>query len=68
MLLAFVVNTIILAVNRLDDFTINAIANIFVHERLKITKTYSERSRTDKTELLTEIGAAKIHYLFPEKA
>ena len=27
---------------QLDDFTINAIANLFIHERLKIPEAYSK--------------------------
>ena len=39
----------------LDDFTINAIAKLFVHERLKIPEAYSEPSRTSKMELFTNL-------------
>ena len=45
-LFAFLVNT--------DDFIINAVANLFVHERLKIPETYSEPSKTSKIELFAK--------------
>ena len=38
--------------NRLTDFTINAFANLFAHERMKIPEAYSEHSQTCKMELL----------------
>ena len=37
------------------DFAINAIANIFVHERLNIPELYSEPSQTSNMELFAEI-------------
>ena len=40
---------------RLDDFTVDAIANIFVYERLKISKVSSEHSGTSKMELFVKI-------------
>ena len=36
---------------QLDDFTINAVANLSVHERLNFPEAYSESSRTSKMEL-----------------
>ena len=39
----------------LDDFTINAIANLFVHERLKIPEANSELSQTSKIELFADL-------------
>ena len=39
----------------LDDFTINAIANLFVYERLKIPEANSELSRTSETELFADL-------------
>ena len=41
--------------SRLDNFTIDVIANLFVHERLKIPEAYSDPSQTSKTELLAKI-------------
>ena len=41
--------------SRLDDFTTNAIANLFVHERLKISGSSSETSRTSKTGICAKI-------------
>ena len=46
-LFAFLVNT--------DDFIINAVANLFIHERLKIPESYSEPSQASKMELFTRI-------------
>lgn len=37
------------------DFAINAIANIFVHERLNIPELYSEPSQTSNMKLFAEI-------------
>ena len=42
-------------VSRLDDFVINAIANLFVHDRLKIPEAYSEPSRRSKMELFVNL-------------
>ena len=39
-----------------DDFTVNAITNLFFHERLKIPKAYLEPSRTSKMELSAKIS------------
>ena len=36
---------------QLDDFTINAVSNLSVHERLNISEAYSESIRTSKMEL-----------------
>ena len=40
---------------RLDDFTINAIANLYIHERLKILEAYSETSQTSEIVLFAKI-------------
>ena len=45
--------------NRLNDFTTETIANLFVHERLKIAEAYSESSGTSKMELFSEMFKAK---------
>ena len=44
-----------LQLNRLDEFDINAIANLFVHERLKVPEAYSESSRTSRMELFANL-------------
>ena len=36
---------------QLDDFTINKIANLFVHGRLLIPKAHTKSSQTSKMEL-----------------
>ena len=54
-LLAFLLNKN-RQLNQLDHFTINTIANLFVHERLKMPETYSEHSWTSKMELLVKIA------------
>ena len=41
--------------SRLNDFTINANANLFVHERLKIPRAYSEPIQTSKMKLFAKI-------------
>ena len=43
-------HTLFWQVSRLDDFAINAIANLFFHERLKIPEVHSEPSQTFKIE------------------
>ena len=45
--------------NRLNDFTTETIANLFVHERLKIAEAYSESSGTSKIKLFSEMFKAK---------
>ena len=40
---------------QLDEFAINAVANLYVHERLKIPEAYSEPSRTSKIELFANL-------------
>ena len=42
--------------SRLDDFTINAIVNFFIYERLKISEAYSELSRASNMELFAKIS------------
>ena len=44
-----------LQLSRLDKFTINAIANFFVHEKMKIPEVYSEHSRTSRMELFVNL-------------
>ena len=56
---AFLVNTTISRLSRVDNFTINSVANLFVHERLKIPEAYSEPSRTFKMELFAKIFRGK---------
>ena len=41
--------------NRLDEFTINAIANLLVYERFEIPEAYSEPRPTTKMELFAKI-------------
>ena len=41
---------------RLDEAPINVIANLHIHERLKIPETYSEPSQKSKIELFAKIG------------
>ena len=41
---------------QLDEAPINVIANLYIHERLKIPKTYSEPSQKSKTELFAKIS------------
>ena len=41
--------------SRLNDFSFNAIANIFVQEVLKIPVAYSELTGTSKMELFTKM-------------
>ena len=41
--------------SQLDDFTINATANVFVHERMKIPEANSETSQTSKMRLFAKI-------------
>ena len=41
--------------SRLDDFAINAIVNLFVHEGLKIPEAYSKASRISKMELFANL-------------
>ena len=41
--------------SRLDDFTTNTIASLFVHERLKISEGCSEISRTSKANVCAKI-------------
>ena len=53
--------------HRLDDFAINANAQLFVHERLEIPEPYTEPIRTSKMELLAEKLMAESHEL-AEKA
>ena len=55
---AFHVNTnhfVWFILTRLDDFAISAIANLFVHEKLKIPEAYSEPSKTSKIELFANL-------------
>ena len=52
----------------LDDSTFIAIANLFVHERLKIPEAYSEPSRTSKMELFAKMIAKSHLKLFPQNA
>ena len=40
---------------RLDDILINAIANLYIHERLKIPEAYSEPCQKSKMELSVKI-------------
>ena len=54
-LLAFLVSISFWQLSWLYDFTINAVANLFVHERLKIPEVYSEPSQTSKIELFAKI-------------
>ena len=39
---------------RLDEAPINVIANLYIHERLKIPETYSEPSQKSKMELFAK--------------
>ena len=41
--------------SQLDDFIKNAVANLFVPERLKIPEAYSEPSQTSKIEFFAKI-------------
>ena len=41
--------------SRLNEFAINAIANLFLYERLKIPEAYAEPSRTSEMELFANI-------------
>ena len=41
--------------SRLNEIAINTIANLFLHERLKIPEAYSEPSRTSEMELFANI-------------
>ena len=41
--------------SQLDDFSINAVANLFIPERLKIPEAHSEPSQTSKMELFAEM-------------
>ena len=41
---------------RLGDVPINAIANLYIYEKLKIPETYSEPSRKSKMELFAKIS------------
>ena len=44
-----------LQLSQLDEFVINAIANHFVHEKIKIPEAYSEPSPTSRMELFANI-------------
>ena len=51
--LAFLVKQLFWQFSRLDDFTINAVASIFVHESPNIIGAYSETNRASKMELFS---------------
>ena len=53
--------------NRLNDFTTETIANLFVHERLKIAEAYSESSGTSKMELFQKCLRLKAINYFCKK-
>ena len=48
--------------SQLNDSAINAIANLFVHERLKIPEVYSECSQVFKMELFAKIVNSKTSF------
>ena len=41
---------------QLEDFPINALANLYVHERLEILEAYSEPIRKSKIDLFVKIS------------